>query len=128
MGDTIVISHSADKRWLAYTVTHVRIEHPSHGSFIVAPAPAGETHGRYPAPGRGPIHIMTAHNPGRALNDDENRLRQRQLTDDLRALPNLALWPAVGGDPAWQHTEDSLAIVGLDEATAQQLARRYDQR
>jgi hypothetical protein len=120
-------SPSAQERWLSYTTTIVRIDHPRLGSFVVEPAPAGHANGEYPAPGQGPIHIMTAHNPGRALSVDENDRRQQELLARLSRRSDVEVWNALGGDRRWQHTEDSVAIVGLDDGAALELARGFDQ-
>lgn len=122
-----MISPVFDERWFAYTVTVVRIDHPKWGRFIVAPEPGGGTQGLFPDDGGRSIHIMTAHNPGRALPAAENEQRQRQLRTGLGQRPGLEIWEAVGADVTWTHQEQSLAIVGLTDDDAREVARAFDQ-
>ena len=122
-----MISELFDERWQAYAGTHVRIAHPERGALEVRPAPVGQTLGQFPDQALRTIHIMTAQNPGRPLPDEENQRRQAELVASVRELTGVDAWSAVGGDPAWTHTEDSLAIIGLTDDEALQLARRFDQ-
>lgn len=70
---------------------------------------------------------MTAQNPGRALSDEDNADRQLELLAVVKAMPEVDAWPALGGDPTWVHTEESVAVVGLSDEEAVALARRFDQ-
>jgi hypothetical protein len=122
-----VISAVFDERWQAYAGTIVRITHPQLGSLEVRPTAPGATLGDFPGPAGRTIHIMTAQNPGAPLPEQENRARQAELVAVVGAMADVEAWSALGGDPSWVHSEDSLAIIGLSEAEAVALARRYDQ-
>jgi hypothetical protein len=121
-----LISDDFGERWRAYTGAHVRLDHPELGAIEVQPDTSGRVAGDFPEPGR-TIHIMTAHNPGRPLPDAENGQRQRLLASLVQNLPEVCSWPATGGDPTWTHCEESLAIVGLTDPAALDLARQFDQ-
>ena len=122
-----MISEVFDERWQAYAGTHVRITHPSLGELEVQPFEAGTTVGSFPDDAHRTIHLMTAQNPARQLSDAENASRQAALVAQLSTNPSVEVWSAIGGDPTWSHTEDSVAIVGLTDDEAITLARRFDQ-
>ena len=122
-----MISPLFDERWTAYTETVVRIDHPTIGRIVVTPEPSGRTQGLFPHESGRPIHVMTAHNPGRALSARENEQRQRQLLAGLEQQGDLEIWDAVGADVSWTHQEQSLAIIGLTDDDAREVARTFDQ-
>ncbi|HVQ86679.1 MAG TPA: DUF3293 domain-containing protein [Actinomycetes bacterium] len=122
-----MIAESLDDRWLAYLSTQVRIEHPTAGPIQVRPLPPTQTVGEFPDEAGRTIYILTAHNPGRELSDDDNDRKQEQLRIAVGALGDVDVWAAVGGDPDWSHTEDSLAIAGLSKPHALALAQQFGQ-
>ena len=122
-----VISPRLDERWRAYSDAHVRIDHPDVGTLEVQPDPSGRTSGTFPEAQDRTIHIMTAHNPGRSFDKLTNDDRQRRLVARLAKVPNVTVWPAVGGDPTWEHTEESVAVSGLTDSEALELAQDFDQ-
>jgi hypothetical protein len=124
---TLVISDDADERFRAYTQSQIRIEHPTRGLVVVRPEPAGTARGAFPVPPDVTIHVVTAHNPGRQLSDEDNTDRHRQLSQWLTERPDLSVWPAEGGNAAGTHREASFAIVGLTDAEACALGREFDQ-
>ncbi|MFD7686327.1 DUF3293 domain-containing protein [Streptomyces sp. NPDC059781] len=95
----------------------------------VAPRPRGTAEGFFPVPdGSGAtVHVITAWNPrGRTASADANARDQRLLLDEVRRR-GLTSWPAVGGDVCGTHREESVAVVGLSDAAACALGRRFGQ-
>ena len=123
----MTISSRRDERFRAYAASHIRIAHPTAGELRIAPDASGRVDGVFPEHRSVTIHVVTAHNPGRHLPDDENTGRHEQLGAWLAARPLLAVWPAAGGDAVWKHTEASFAIVGLSDTEARALGREFDQ-
>lgn len=115
-----------DERWYAYTVTVVRFDHPERGPHVLSPDPAGNLD-EFLAQPEEVIHVMTAHNPGRQLSASENDARQQQLRNHLTEQSDLQIWTALGADPTWTHSEDSVAIIGLKDDEARDLAASFDQ-
>ncbi len=75
----------------------------------------------------GPMHVITAWNPGdERPSADENDRRNALLRADLVAL-GLDPHPALGSDPASTHAEASWAVVGLTDADACALGAKYGQ-
>ena len=70
---------------------------------------------------------ITACNPGsRRLPEDVNDERMRRLEEDVRKGPYLFHnGEGIGRDERWK--EPSLLILDIDEASARQLALRYEQ-
>ncbi|MER7740872.1 DUF3293 domain-containing protein [Streptomyces sp. NPDC096538] len=48
------------------------------------------------------------------------------MLDEIRRLGH-PWWPAVGGDPRGTHQEESVAVLGLTDATARAWGRRFEQ-
>lgn len=95
----------------------------------IAPRPRGTAEGFLPASGGSgaTVHVITAWNPyGRTASDDANARAQRLLLDEVRHR-GLTSWPAVGGDVSGTHREESVAAVGLSDAAARDLGRRFGQ-
>ncbi|MFJ5557714.1 DUF3293 domain-containing protein [Streptomyces sp. NPDC093250] len=95
----------------------------------VEPRPRGTAEGFFPVPdGSGTtVHVITAWNPrGRTASDDANARDQRLLLEEVRHR-GLTSWPAVGGDVCGTHREESVAVVGLSDAAARALGRRFGQ-
>ncbi|MGW3853079.1 DUF3293 domain-containing protein, partial [Streptomyces fagopyri] len=122
------VSHfAAPAQWPNYLRAVVDIAFPTY-SMRVAPGPLdGVTGLPYPLDSAHTIHIITAFNPhGRHITARANLRAQHEL---LRSIGphGLRWWPAVGGDPVGTHVEISAAVVGLDDARARSLGRRFGQ-
>ncbi len=77
-------------------------------------------------PGHLPVggHVITAHNPGgQWLDDAANGARHAELLDALGA----AVMPSWGGSPDGRHLEEGVFVVGLDDAEALDIGRRFGQ-
>lgn len=112
--------------WSAYIAALLRIETPG-GLVWVRPAPISLTSGGYPEPEGRTICVITAHNPrGRIVSTADNAAAQAQLVTELQAQGRTC-WPAAGGDPSWTHVEDSVAVIGMDEADAIALGAKCKQ-
>lgn len=71
--------------------------------------------------------FITAWNPGsRLLPPRLNRQRQQTLRRAIRAT-GAAMLPAEGASPSRDWVEPSLLALGLDDAHAERLARRFGQ-
>lgn len=94
----------------------------------VEPRPRGTAEGFFPVPGGDTvIHVITAHNPrSRTAPADANARAQRLLLDEVRRR-GLTWWPAEGGDAGGTHREESVAVLGLGDAAARELGRRFGQ-
>ena len=73
------------------------------------------------------IHVITAWNPGdeRPVNEI-NEERNEQLRADISAMGLKAL-EALGSDPNSSHAEKSWAVVGMTDAAAIELGKKYGQ-
>ncbi|MGW7045708.1 DUF3293 domain-containing protein [Streptomyces avermitilis] len=121
-------------QWPHYLHAAVDIAFPTH-SIRVAPGLPDGVSGLlggvsgvpYPLDSTHTIHIVTAFNPGgRDATAGDNLRAQHELLHSI-GLRGLQWWPAVGGDPAGTHAEISAAVVGMDDAQARALGRRFDQ-
>jgi len=111
--------------WDDYTQAILRLELPE-GEIEVVPRAFGRFTGTFPVNG-GPVHIITAHNPGGHLSSpDDNAVAQSRLVARV-AETALEHYLAAGGDRAWEHVEASLAVVGLDREQACALGREFGQ-
>ncbi|MFF1810752.1 DUF3293 domain-containing protein [Streptomyces sp. NPDC058251] len=122
------VSHSAEPaQWANYQRAVVDVAFPAHG-IRVMPDPSGSASGLpYPLDSAHTIHIVTAFNPrGRSTTVRANLRAQHELLRTL-GLRGLQWWPAVGGDAAGTHAEISAAVVGMDDAQARALGRRFGQ-
>ena len=73
------------------------------------------------------IHVITAWNPGDERPGNEiNEARNEQLRADISAMGLKAL-AALGSDPSSSHAEKSWAVVGMTDAAAIELGRKYGQ-
>jgi hypothetical protein len=113
--------------WNDYATAVVRLYLPT-GPVIVAPQPAGTVKGAFPAElGAGPAVVVTAYNPhGELASESVNRRAHVALTDRLDREGRI-WFPAVGGDPSWTHTEESVIMPGLSPAEARDLGRELGQ-
>ncbi|MEJ2869155.1 DUF3293 domain-containing protein [Actinomycetospora sp. OC33-EN08] len=74
----------------------------------------------------GPVHVLTAYDPGPArYGAAENERRQQALLEDLPA--GVQRWSAVAGAEDGSHAEASVVVRGLTDAQALDLARRHGQ-
>ncbi|MFD7475168.1 DUF3293 domain-containing protein [Streptomyces sp. NPDC059837] len=122
------VSHFAKPtQWPHYLRAVVDIAFPAH-VIRVTPGPLdGASSLPYPLDSAYTIHIVTAFNPrGRHDTARANLRAQHELLHSL-GLHGLQWWPAVGSDPAGTHAEISAAVVGLDDAQARALGRRFGQ-
>jgi hypothetical protein len=75
----------------------------------------------------GPLHVITAWNPGdERPSMEENGRRNALLHADLVAL-GLDPHPALGSDPRSTHAESSWAVTGISDADACALGAKYGQ-
>ncbi|MGW3635251.1 DUF3293 domain-containing protein [Streptomyces sp. NPDC005122] len=114
-------------QWPNYLRAVVDIAFLAH-SIRVTPGPLDGVVGLpFPLDGARTIHIVTAFNPhGRHTTARANLRAQHELLHDI-GLHGLQWWPAVGGDPVCTHAEISAAVVGMDDAQARALGRRFGQ-
>ncbi|MFG2480253.1 DUF3293 domain-containing protein [Streptomyces fagopyri] len=122
------VSHFAEPtQWPDYLRAIVDIAFPAF-SIRVAPGPLDGVAGLpYPLDRAHTIHIVTAFNPyGRRTSARANLRAQHELLHDI-GLHGLRWWPAVGGDPVGTHAEISAAVVGMNDAQARALGRRFGQ-
>lgn len=111
--------------WDDYTQAILRLELPE-SEIEVVPGAFGRFTGTFPGNG-GPVHIVTAHNPGGHLScPDDNAVAQSRLVARV-AETALEHYPAERADRAWEHVEASLAVVGLDREQACALGREFGQ-
>jgi Protein of unknown function (DUF3293) len=121
---------SGDDPWLGYTRIAVEIGRTPRQLLVVRAAREGLV-GAWPWRDGGPVHVMTAWDPG-----DErpgvatNRRRQAALEEELLALAKvrpLSTWAASGYDPETGYRDEGVAISGMEESAARALAGRYGQ-
>ena len=116
----------AQMTWENYMAAHVRVESPT-GLIEVRPAPSGGVSEPFPDPTGRTIHIITAYNPnGRDRSHAVNVKAHGRLLATLREQ-GLEHWDASGGDATWTHVEQGVAIIGISEAEALALGRKFDQ-
>jgi hypothetical protein len=114
-------------QWPRYLRAVVDIAFPAR-SIRVTPGPLdGATSLPYPIDGAHTIHIVTAFNPHGSHATTRANLRAQDELLHTIGLHGLRWWPAVGGDPAGTHAEISAAVVGMDDAQARALGRRFGQ-
>jgi hypothetical protein len=112
--------------WASYARTVVEIVRPGVGDIVVRAAPPGNV-GEWPWPSPGPVHILTAWDPGsERRNEADNRRRQAALEADLRGSAGIT-WAAEGIDPVSGHREEGVAVCGITESDAEALGARYGQ-
>ncbi|MFE7391821.1 DUF3293 domain-containing protein [Streptomyces sp. NPDC057582] len=114
-------------QWPHYLAAVVDIAFPTH-SVRVSPGLRGRVSGLpYPFTRADTIHIVTAFNPGgRNATVRANLRAQHELLQSI-GRRGLEWWPAVGGDWAGTHAEISAAVIGMDDAQARALGRRFGQ-
>lgn len=114
-------------QWAAYLRAGIRIDLGSR-VLRVLPDPTGETQGEFPKVLGRTIHVITAANPfGRVVSAEDNAQAQQALRRELLRFNVDAIWNAVGGDLDGDHTEESLAVVGLSDSQARDIGLRFSQ-
>jgi hypothetical protein len=113
--------------WDDYRAAVVEVETPT-GVIVVGPRHILGTRGaEFPALGVEKIHVITADNPnGEILSVDANIAGREALQAEV-GRRGLTFWPARGGDIAWEHVEESFAVLGLSDEEALVLGRRFGQ-
>lgn len=113
-----------EERFAGYRRARLRIHDFGGRTVEVHPAAPGVTAGRFPFDG--PVHVLTAYDPGaRRLTPAENARRQDALVADLPA--GLRRWDAEAGAADGSHTERSVLVAGLSDAAALALGARHGQ-
>ena len=111
-----------DERFAGYRQARLRVWQDRGGVIELRPADDG----RGVFPFDGPVHVLTAHNPGAEVMDRaENKRRQATLVDDLPG--DVRRWYAEAGAMDGSHTEVSVVVRGLSDEAALELAGRYGQ-
>ncbi|MEU6086701.1 DUF3293 domain-containing protein [Streptomyces sp. NPDC047085] len=118
---------STPRNWDLYRTAIAHIQYQGR-TVRVEPRPWGTAEGPFPeSAGVGTVHVITAWNPrGRTASADDNARAQGQLLDEIRNRA-LTWWVAEGGDVSGTHREESVAVVGLSDAAALELGRRFGQ-
>jgi Protein of unknown function (DUF3293) len=111
--------------WAAYAEAIVYFAAPE-GTMRVEPYPLGHA-GVLPGAAREALYIVTAWNPDGSDRDARDNARAQATLEQELTRAGLEYWTAAGGDPAWSHVEASVAVIGIDRATALALGRRYRQ-
>jgi hypothetical protein len=71
--------------------------------------------------------FITAWNPfSKILSEDENNRRNKLLFEELFKKYVLFQGHGIGQDPKWK-PEESFLVLGIDERTAAELGRKYEQ-
>lgn len=114
------------EQWMLYQQAVVDIRFRDR-TVRVTPSPRGMTEGLFPMPIDRTIHVITAVNPyGHVAPADDNDRAQRLLLNEIDQL-GLTWWPAAGGTACGTHIEESAAIVGMSDAAAREMGRRFGQ-
>jgi hypothetical protein len=114
------------EQWANYQQAVVDIQLADR-TLRVTPDPQGTTTGSFPEPSGRTIHVVTGFNPGgRTVLTEDNDRAQAVLLDEIGSRA-LAWWLAAGGDTHGVHIEKSVAVVGLSDAAASELGRRFGQ-
>jgi hypothetical protein len=113
-----------EERFADYRRARLRVPDLGGRTVEVYPAPSGVTAGRFPFPG--PVHVLTAFDPGPArLSPAENARRQQVLVDELPSP--VRRWDAEAGAADGSHTEHGVLVEGLTDDEALALGARHGQ-
>lgn len=116
----------ATPAWALYLRTIVDVELRSGKTLRIHPARPHDV-GAWPNSLPSPVYVLTAWNPGAdPLPLEVNRERQRSLEAELDSI-NVSRWKAIGRDTDSDYFEEGVAIHGLDEDEAIDVACRFDQ-
>lgn len=114
-------------QWPFYLRAVVDIAFPAHTLRVMPTAGRpGRPGPAYPFPG-GTIHIVTAFNPGGRDATAQANLRAHHALLHRIGVAGLPWRPAIGGDPSGAHAEPGAAVVGMDDAQARAMGRRFGQ-
>ena len=119
-------AHS-ERLWQTYESAHLYVEPTGRSGLLVSRVALGTRSGVFPDEQGRTIHVITAHNPGAVSSAAENARRHHALAVHLQGLVGVEVWRAVGGDPKWIHSEESLAVVGLSDSQACEIGAMFDQ-
>ena len=113
--------------WESYARTVVEIVRAGGRDLVVRSAPRGEV-GAWPWDGTGPVHVLTAWDPGdERPGEEENRRRQAALEADLRRLAGRAV-AGVGRRPGHGSPRGGgRGARGVAKADVVRLGGRYRQ-
>ena len=113
--------------WDAYTKAIVEIELPI-GPITVGPrGTICATEADFPDGQGRAIHIITADNANGTTQSAEANAHAKELLRAELDHAGAQVFTATGGDLDWQHTEASFAAIGLTDAEAIELGRKFDQ-
>jgi hypothetical protein len=116
---------SRARRTEDYTRAVLRVPDLDGRTVVLRPRPAGTVVGTFPFDG--PVHVVTAHNPGAARpGAAENAARQARLEADLDAR-GLRYTRTVAGAEDGLHAEEGVLVVGLDDDAACALGAAWGQ-
>ncbi|MGW4517105.1 DUF3293 domain-containing protein [Streptomyces sp. NPDC004393] len=122
---TTVTSVSSEQ-WMLYQQAVMDIQFGAR-TVRVTPSSPGTAEGLFPDSIGRTIHVITAFNPhGRVAPADANGRARRLLLNNINQL-GLTWWPAAGGTACGAHIEESAAVVGMSDAAARELGRRFGQ-
>ncbi len=107
--------------WEWYLATNVRIETPELSGVVHPAESEGDTD-----PPMGPLHVVTAVQPESEPGSEDNIARMGVLDRELKAA-GLRVTHAVGVSFDGQHSEESRAVFGLDDAGAREIGCRFGQ-
>lgn len=117
----LAVLASRDIPWNYYLQTKVRFEAPDQaGTAWPTKGVGGDV------PPLGPLHVVTAVQPGSEPGSDDNAARMAVLDQELRDA-GLRFIRVVGSSLDDAHSEDSRAVFGLDDAQARALGLRFGQ-
>lgn len=113
--------------WAEYEGAVIKLQTPGGRWVWMCPAPPSVVGGQYPDPQGRSICVITAWNPsGQVAAEADNASAQEELVKAITGR-GWESWAAVGGNPSWTHTEDSVAVVGVDEAEVAALGAVFGQ-
>ena len=112
--------------WDEYTRAVVRID-LADGAVQVAPAQPGLSNGKFPDVLNEVVYVVTGFNAGGrisplSVNRDANAALESRLKAD-----RVVYLSAAGGDPDWESSEASFALIGVNEEYAKELGREFGQ-
>lgn len=122
-----MISPDASERWQAYVQTHIVVPSSRYASLTVTTAPLGVTEGPFADDPEKPLYIITAHNPGRLVSDEDNEWAHQGLWESLLPLNPSPIGQAAGYSPDGAHSELSFAVGRISRQQALELGAEFGQ-
>jgi hypothetical protein len=122
-----MISADADERWQAYAQTHIEVFSSRFSYLTVTTAPLGVTEGPFVDHPAMPLYVITAHNPGRLVSDEDNAWAHRLLGEELQPLGAFPIRLARGYSPDGTHCELSYIVGGISRQEALDVAAEFGQ-